>query len=135
VLQFAEQRIDRPENSMRDFLNTVRALGDETRVRILHALSGRELCVCQLVELLELAPSTVSKHMTVLSQAGLVQSRKEGRWVHYRRPRSPEPEARRALRWLDASEPESKVLARDAKRLEKILKVSREDLCRIQGRS
>jgi DNA-binding transcriptional ArsR family regulator len=66
MLQFAEPRIDGPENSMRDFLNTARALGDETRVRILHALAGRELCVCQLVELLELAPSTVSKHMTIL---------------------------------------------------------------------
>lgn len=120
---------------MREFLNTARALGDETRVRILHALAGRELCVCQLVELLELAPSTVSKHMTILSQAGLAEARKDGRWVHYRRPKSPGPEARRALRWLDASLPAAELLARDAKRLKKILKVSPEELCRALGRS
>ena len=48
------------------------------------ALGAGELCVCQIVELLGLAPSTVSKHMAILKQARLVDSRKEGRWMFYR---------------------------------------------------
>ena len=69
---------------MFEFLNITKALAEENRLRILLALDGAELCVCQLVELLELAPSTVSKHMSVLRQARLVESRKDGRWMHYR---------------------------------------------------
>jgi DNA-binding transcriptional ArsR family regulator len=60
------------------------ALSDPNRVRALMALRNGELCVCQLIELLQLAPSTVSKHMSILKQAGLVASRKDSRWVYYR---------------------------------------------------
>ena len=61
-----------------------KALADENRVRVLLTLCGRELCVCQIIEMLGLAPSTVSKHMAILKQARLVESRKEGRWMFYR---------------------------------------------------
>ncbi len=54
---------------MHSFMAITKALADENRIRILLALDGRELCVCQIIELLGLAPSTVSKHMSVLSQA------------------------------------------------------------------
>lgn len=60
------------------------ALSDPTRLRFLHALAGGELCACQLVELARLAPSTVSRHLALLEQAGLATSRKDGRWVYYR---------------------------------------------------
>src|SRR5688500_15637982 len=70
---------------MRQFMEIARALGDESRVRLLMALSGREVCVQHLVELLGLAPSTVSKHLSLLRQAGLVEQRKDGRWIYYRR--------------------------------------------------
>ena len=60
---------------MRDFMNIVKALGDENRVRALLALRTSELCVCQIIELLGLAPSTVSKHMSILKQARLVDTR------------------------------------------------------------
>jgi DNA-binding transcriptional ArsR family regulator len=46
-----------------------------------------ELCVCQIIELLGLVPSTVSKHMSILKQAGLVENRKEARWMYYRLPK------------------------------------------------
>ncbi len=77
-----------------------RALGDENRLRALLALRGGELCVCQLIALLRLAPSTVSKHMTILQQAGLVACRKEGRWHQYRLA-GPEagPDVERSLAW------------------------------------
>ena len=72
------------EDAMRDLMAVIKALADENRVRILMALGPGELCVCQIVELLGLAPSTVSKHMAILKQARLVDSRKEGRWMFYR---------------------------------------------------
>jgi ArsR family transcriptional regulator len=74
-----EQRLD-----MNDFIAVTKALSDPHRVRALMALRNGELCVCQILELLALAPSTVSKHMSILKQAGLVDSRKDSRWVYYR---------------------------------------------------
>jgi DNA-binding transcriptional ArsR family regulator len=62
----------------------LKALADETRLRALFALRGGELCVCQLIALLELAPSTISKHLSILRNARLVESRKDGRWIFYR---------------------------------------------------
>ena len=69
---------------MLDFMAIAKALADENRVRLLLALQKQELCVCQLIELMGLAPSTVSKHMSILKQARLVEARKQGRWVYYR---------------------------------------------------
>ena len=83
---------------MREFLNITKALSDENRVRALLALAGGELCLCQIIELLGLAPSTVSKHMTLLHQAGLVETRKDGRWTFYSTATdSGSPQARAAL--------------------------------------
>jgi DNA-binding transcriptional ArsR family regulator len=69
---------------MDDFVAITKALSDPHRVRALLALRKGELCVCQIIELLKLAPSTISKHMSILKQAGLVDSRKDSRWVYYR---------------------------------------------------
>lgn len=60
-----------------------KALGDPSRLRILRALMHRRLCVCELTEFLELAYSTVSEHLKVLSEAGLVVGEKSGTWVNY----------------------------------------------------
>ena len=68
---------------MRAFMSLTKALADPNRVRLLLALRGGELCACQITELFGLAPSTMSKHLSILYQAGLVDSRKNGRWVHY----------------------------------------------------
>ncbi len=62
----------------------LRALGEATRIRIVAMLSHGELCVCHLVEALGLPQSTVSRHLGILRDAGLVVTRKAGRWVHYR---------------------------------------------------
>lgn len=66
------------------FIDITKALSDPQRVRALMSLRQGELCVCQIIELLSLAPSTISKHMSILKQAGLVSSRKDSRWVYYR---------------------------------------------------
>jgi ArsR family transcriptional regulator, arsenate/arsenite/antimonite-responsive transcriptional repressor len=57
--------------------------GDPTRVRIIAALRRGELCVCELVDALEISQSTLSGHLQVLRQTGLVVTRKEGRWIYY----------------------------------------------------
>ena len=69
---------------MKEFVAVTKALSDTNRVRALLALKRGEACVCRLIELLGRAPSTVSKHMSILKNAGLVESRKEGRWIYYR---------------------------------------------------
>ena len=121
---------------MREVTSVAKALGDPNRLRVLAALRDREMCVCQIAELLELAPSTVSKHMSVLRQADLVDSRKDGRWVYYRRAGAGSPAAARsALRWVDASLQGDTSLQADEKRLRKILKIPVERLCSRFGRS
>ena len=69
---------------MREFLTITKALSDESRVRALLSIKDGELCLCQIIEVLGLSPATVSKHMNLLYQAGLVQRRKEGKWQFYR---------------------------------------------------
>lgn len=68
---------------MEKVIAIAKALSDSHRLRALFVLGKGELCVCQLIELFGLAPSTVSKHMSILKKAGLVKSRKNGRWVYY----------------------------------------------------
>ena len=122
---------------MFEFLNITKALAEENRVRILLALEGRELCVCQIIELLELAPSTVSKHMSVLRQARLVDGRKEGRWMYYRLADEDEtapPAVNEALTWVKTSLAGSRRIRKDVKRLSDILKIDREALCSRKAR-
>ena len=72
---------------MDDLENVVRvakALSDPTRVRILHALSAREFCVCELVELIGRGQPAVSRHLGILRDAGLVEDVRDGQWVNYR---------------------------------------------------
>ena len=103
---------------MRPFLDITKALSDETRVRALLALREGELCLCHVVGLLELAPSTVSKHMDLLVRAGLVVRRKDGRWAHFRLADPDAPTlVRQALRWVLEALADDAGIARDAKRL------------------
>ncbi|MDH4009375.1 MAG: metalloregulator ArsR/SmtB family transcription factor [Desulfobacterales bacterium] len=121
---------------MLEFLNITKALAEENRLRILLALEVEELCVCQIIELLELAPSTVSKHMYVLRQARLVEGRKDGRWMYYRlADESASTQVSEAIAWLKKSLSPSERIRADAKRLKAILKIDREVLCSRQTRS
>ena len=116
---------------MREFMAVAKALADENRVRALMALRHQELCVCQLIELLELAPSTVSKHMAILKQARLVDSRKDGRWAYYRVADDEVPAtAAKAAAWVIQSLADTRQVRRDDARLEELLRISPEDLCR-----
>lgn len=115
---------------MRHLLRTTKALADENRIRILGALRESELCVCQIIELLELAPSTVSKHLSVLRNARLIDSRKQGRWMYYRLAGEEFPEqVAGALGWVFRSFDATARQAGDRRRLREILEISPEVLC------
>jgi ArsR family transcriptional regulator, arsenate/arsenite/antimonite-responsive transcriptional repressor len=118
---------------MRELMAVTKALADESRVRALLALERGELCVCQIVELLDLAPSTVSKHMSILKQARLVDSRKEGRWIFYRlATEDATPEARELAALVSKLTAKDYRRGEDAERLKQILKIDTEELCRKQ---
>lgn len=109
---------------MHDCIVIAKALADPQRVRALMALQGGELCLCQLIQLLKLSPSTVSKHMAILNQAGLVQFRKEGRWVYYRLPGGrAHPCLTGAVRWLRGCLRKDPQVRADAKRLKAICRL------------
>jgi DNA-binding transcriptional ArsR family regulator len=118
---------------MRDVVTIAKALSDENRVRIVAMLDGRELCVCQVIELLALAPSTVSKHLSILKQARLIDGRKDGRWMYYRLADDDVPRAaHEALRWTLQTLKDDKRIRDDATRLTQILALDPEVLCSQQ---
>jgi ArsR family transcriptional regulator len=109
----------------RDLLVSLKALADETRLRIFALLTRQELCVCEIEDILNLSQSLVSNHLAVLRQAGLVRARRDetdGRWIFYRA----DPEAAAALRQKWATLLEVKPALGDRRRAEQV--------CRIRGR-
>jgi DNA-binding transcriptional ArsR family regulator len=116
---------------IREFMAVTKALGDENRVRMLLVLHGGELCVCQITELFGLAISTTSKHLSILYQAGLLDSRKEGRWIYYSLPgKAASAAAREAIRWVGKALAEDPRIAADAARLKKVLALDPVKLCK-----
>ena len=71
------------ENDEKKVSTIFKALCDENRVRILALLKGGEKCACKLLEALDIVQPTLSHHMKILCDSGLVVSRKEGKWMHY----------------------------------------------------
>ena len=108
-----------------------KALADPQRMRILQLLRPGERCVCQIVAVLALAPSTVSKHLSLLDAAGLVVSRKAGRWIYYRLPERTGPASVQSLLdWLDGALRKDSTVAADARQLKSIDARSRTLGCR-----
>ena len=68
---------------MRDFVNVMKALSDPNRIKILKMLQHKMMCVCELQAALQIAQPSVSKHLKILENADLVDSKKDGMWVNY----------------------------------------------------
>ena len=68
---------------MKKIANIFKALSDDTRLRVIKLLQERELCVCELMQVLDMSQPRISRHMGVLKNVGLVEDRREGKWVHY----------------------------------------------------
>ena len=118
---------------MRATLRITKALADLQRVRILMMLGPGELCVCQIVEVLGLAPSTISKHLSILSAAGLVDFRKDGRWMYYRLPEGTSGAVvRPVLKWLGDTLKNDHTIEQDAKKLRTVVSCDPGSLCRRQ---
>lgn len=79
----APRRAGAPRTTLPDLVDAVKALAHPGRLRLLAMLRGGDLCVCQMMAVMELAASTVSSHLSDLRRAGLVTERKSGKWVHY----------------------------------------------------
>ena len=69
---------------MKNIANIFKALSDPNRVRILKMLERKQLCVCEVTSILQLAPSTVSKHLSILREAGFITEVKSGKWVEHK---------------------------------------------------
>lgn len=123
-----------PNYKLQQMAGIARAISDETRIRLLLALRGRELCACQLYALVNLAPSTVSEHLSQLRRAGLVATRKLGRWVHYRlNLDAGGAQVRAVIAWLEQNCSGDPVILEDERYLKVILEMPPEELCSLQA--
>ena len=102
---------------VRSFSRLFKALGDETRLRIVALLSHGELCVCHLEEALSLAQPNVSRHLGILRMAGVVEHRREGSWVYYRLASQHDPDCQDQLKTLMRTFGKRSVLRKDLERL------------------
>jgi len=68
---------------MNDFIKVMKALSDPARVKIIKMLQRRSMCVCEIREALQIAQPSVSKHLKILENAGLIDHRKDGLWMEY----------------------------------------------------
>ena len=98
----------------------LKALGDKTRLRILGLLTSGEVCVCHLHESLKLPQPTVSRHLAYLRRAGLVESRKNGLWVHYRLTDPGDPVLRTAVQTVAHCTTHLPTTTQDRRRLHRI---------------
>ncbi|MBD3275669.1 MAG: metalloregulator ArsR/SmtB family transcription factor [Candidatus Marinimicrobia bacterium] len=112
---------------MDNVIQRCKALSDPNRIRIIQMLKIRPLCVCEITDVLQLAPSTVSKHLSILKEAGFVEDTKEGKWVNYSLKNSGINEfGEKILRLLNDELRQNRQITADR---EKIETVDRFELC------
>ncbi|MBU0972760.1 MAG: metalloregulator ArsR/SmtB family transcription factor [Proteobacteria bacterium] len=117
---------------MDNTISKLKALADKNRLRVFCALTRHgELCACQITELLQVAGATASRHLSILVAAGLLTSRKDGRWVFFSLDRSGRG-FDGILQWLDPEVRTSLAFQNDLDTLERITDLPLEDLCRKQ---
>jgi ArsR family transcriptional regulator len=100
---------------LKKFIRVMKALSDPNRVKIIKMLAEKDLCVCELTSLLKLAQPTVSKHLKVLEDAGLVDFWKEGSWVNYSLAKGDDSKYAEAMlvhlgEWLDEDKEIRKIM-------------------------
>jgi ArsR family transcriptional regulator len=94
-----------------------RAFADPTRLRILSLLLRGELCVCDIVNTLEVPQPTASRHLAYLRKAGLVEARRDGLWMHYKLAPHRSPMHKKLIECLSCCFQDFPQLAKDAKQL------------------
>jgi len=112
---------------MSDAVQLFKALADGTRLRILNLLCRRELCVCQIVDVLGMGQSKVSRHLAHLKNAGLVTDRRAGLWIHYSLARPDGHLHQQVIDWLKQAKQEIPSAATDLETLGRVAECV--DLC------
>lgn len=116
-------------NPLAATVDVLKALGHPVRLRLVAMLRGGDLCVCQMTAVLELAASTVSAHLSDLKRAGLVEDRKDGRWVVHRLAKDPAAVGHLEPVWRSlARDPQVEA---DARLVRQLRRVPVEELCRV----
>ncbi len=114
-------------NNMKSLVKVLKALGDETRLRILKILQEREeLCVCEIMQALNISQTRASRNLGILEDAGFVKDRRKGLWVYYSINREKENEYHLVLskllkKWLNTE----RIIKEDRKRLKKAVRLSK----------
>ncbi|MGL5254371.1 MAG: ArsR/SmtB family transcription factor [Brevinema sp.] len=111
---------------METLYSTIKSLADPNRLRIVSALDGRELCACQLVELIEISGAAISQHMNLLIQGNICMSEKRGKWTYYRLIKSP------ILSIILKEFSKTSSFQSDKEKLDLILSMDPQNLCEIQ---
>jgi ArsR family transcriptional regulator len=111
-------------NPMKSIIAIFKALGERNRLRVFLALmETEELCVCEVGEFLGLAPATVSRHMSILRRAKLIDSQKRGKWLYYSVRKEVDPVL---MQWIRQSVCDTPSLLEDRKRIEEIVRLHRQ---------
>jgi ArsR family transcriptional regulator, arsenate/arsenite/antimonite-responsive transcriptional repressor len=96
-----------------------RALSDPTRLRLINLIAGQELCVCYFVQVIDVPQPKVSRHLAYLRRAGVVEARREGKWMHYRLATPSDPHAAAILKTTLASFRRNQQMQSDLERLKR----------------
>ncbi len=107
-------------HSLHEAATLFRAFSDETRLRLLNLLLEREVCVCDMCEVLNVLQPSISRHLAYLDRTGLVSVRQSGRWKYYRAVRRPDAAQRRLLNCVKSCLRDIDVLRRDLDALRRL---------------
>ena len=110
---------------MWELIRVFRALSDETRMRMLELLCEGELCVCEIMQALEISQTRASRNLGILRDAGLLKDRREGQWVHYSVNREVAREYLKLLELVTSLLKEDETIVADKNRLKEAVKIGR----------
>jgi ArsR family transcriptional regulator len=106
--------------AMQELIKAMKALSDETRLRIMHVLLERECCVCEVMQALEISQTRASRNLGILQGAGFLKTRREGAWILYSiDPETANEHANSLVKLLKESTVSNQLLAEDRERLKR----------------
>jgi len=117
--------------TMQDLIKVMKALSDETRLRILRVLLEKECCVCEVLQALDISQSRASRNLGILQDAGFLRARRDGAWIVYSVDwESANRYAASLAKLLKDSPVANEVLAQDKERLSRAVRVGSKALCK-----
>lgn len=119
-------RIYHKAGAMQELIKVFKAVSDETRMRMLHLLLEGELCVCEIMQALDISQTRASRNLGILRDAGLLSDRREGKWTHYSLNQEAAARYSALLELLRRRQGEDETIVADRTRLEKAVKMGEE---------